>query len=121
MRKGDNKRISLKLTRHTYSLTPKRNAAYLPGVIAAICAIAALVAAGLSLKSSREQAKKVDVMCAPPVSEQNLRDQLQHAQYALAQEVATREALETRTADNAAQIERLQTDLAFYKTQRKAD
>ncbi|KND62017.1 hypothetical protein BVER_02239 [Candidatus Burkholderia verschuerenii] len=88
-------------------------------MIAAVCAVGALVAAGLALKNSREQARKLDVMCAPPTSEQTLRDQLQHAQYALAQEVATREALEARTAGNAAQIEQLQTDLAFYKKQQK--
>ncbi len=82
MRKVNNKRVLLKLTQHTYSLTPKRNAAYLPGVIAAICAAGTLVAAGIALKNSREQVKKLDVMCVPPVSEQKLCEQLAHAQYA---------------------------------------
>ncbi len=121
MRKVDHKRVSLKLTQHTYSLTPKRNAAYLPGVIAAICAAGALVAAGLALKNFREQVKQLDVMCAPPVSEQKLREQLVHAQYALDQEVATRASLETSLANSTTQIARLKTDLAFLKSQRKPD
>ncbi len=73
----------------------------------------------LRLNNSREQAKKLDVLCARPVSEQKLRDQLTHAQYALAQEVATREALQTHAADDAAQIAQLQTDLAFFRKQQK--
>jgi hypothetical protein len=121
MRKADHKRASLKLTRHTYSLTPKRSAAYVPGVIAAVCAAGALVVAGVTLKSSREQAKRLDVMCAPPVSEQTLREQLSHAQYALDQEAATRAALEARAAESIAQIERLKTDIAFFKKQQKPD
>lgn len=71
MRKADSKRVSLKLTQHSYALTPKRSTAYIPGVIAAICAIGALVAAGYALKTSHEQARKLDVLCAPPVSEQS--------------------------------------------------
>jgi len=118
MRKADSRRLSLKLTQHTYSLTPKRSAAYIPGVIAAICAVGALVAAGFALKNSHEQARKLDVLCAPPVAEQNLREQLAHAQFALEQEAATRTALEKRATESAAQIERLQTDLAFLKKQR---
>ncbi|MDR5857307.1 hypothetical protein P9239_00610 [Caballeronia sp. LZ062] len=118
MRKADSNRVSLKLTQHTYSLTPKRSAAYLPGVIAAICAVGALVAAGYALKTSHEQARKLDVLCAPPVSEQKLRDELAHAQFALEQEKAARTALDQRAVQSAAQIERLQTDLAFLKKQR---
>jgi hypothetical protein len=121
MRKQDKNRASLKLTRHTYSLTPKRNAAYLPGVIAAVCAVSALVAAGFALKNSHEQAGKLDTLCAPPVSEQKLREQLAHAQYALEQEAATRTALEQHAAQSTAEMERLQTDLAFLKKQRKSD
>jgi hypothetical protein len=121
MRKADHKRVSLKLTQHTYSLTPKRGLAYLPGVIAAVCAVGALVAAGFTLKNSREQAKKLDVMCAPPVSEQKLRDELAHARYALEQEAATRTALEARMADSTAQLQRVQTDLAFLQKQHKPD
>lgn len=118
MRKVDSNRTSLKLARHTYSLTPKRGIAFLPGAIAAICAVAALVAAGYALKSSHEQAGKLDSLCAPPVSEQKLREQLAHAQLALDQEAATRAAMEQRAAQTVAQIERLQTDLAFLKKQR---
>ncbi|WP_244817139.1 hypothetical protein [Caballeronia sp. Lep1P3] len=118
MRKADSKRISLRLTQHTYSLTPKRSAAYLPGVIAAICAIGALVAAGFALKNSHDQARKLDVLCAPPISEQQLREELAHAQFALQQEAATRTALEQRAVQSAAQMQRLQTDLAFLKKQR---
>ncbi|MDR5739627.1 MULTISPECIES: hypothetical protein [unclassified Caballeronia] len=118
MRKADSKRASLKLTQHSYSLTPKRNAAYLPGVIAAVCAVGALVAAGFALKNSQDQSRKLDVLCAPPASEQKLQEQLTHAQFALEQEAATRAALEQRVAQGAAQIERLQTDLAFLKKQR---
>ncbi|GAB5094747.1 hypothetical protein [Caballeronia sp. GAWG1-1] len=108
----------MQLARHTYSLTPKRSLAFVPGVIAAVCAIAALGAAGYSLKTSHEQARKLDVLCAPPAPEQTLRDQLQHAQFALEQEAATRTALEQRAAQATAQIEKLQTDLAFLKKQR---
>jgi hypothetical protein len=121
MRKADNKRVSLKLTRHTYSLTPKRNATYLPGVIAAICAVGALVAAGYALKNSREQAGRLELLCARPVAEQKLREQLTHAEYALQQEAATRSTLQTRIAEDTAQIERLRTDLAFLQKARKSD
>ncbi|WP_250500604.1 hypothetical protein [Caballeronia sp. GAWG1-5s-s] len=118
MRKADSKRVSLKLTQHSYALTPKRSTAYIPGVIAAICAIGALVAAGYALKTSHEQARKLDVLCAPPMSEQKLREELAHAQFALEQQTAARAALEQRAMQSAAQIERLQTDLAFLKKQR---
>ena len=118
MRKADSNRVSLKLTQHTYSLTPKRSAAYIPGAIAALCALGALGAAGYALKTSHEQARKLDALCAPPVSEQTLRDQLAHAQFALEQQTAARAALEQRAVQSAAQIERLQTDLAFMKKQR---
>jgi hypothetical protein len=121
MRKADKNRASLRLTQHTYSLTPKRSTAYIPGVIAAICAVGALVAAGMALKNSREQAKKLDVMCAPPVAEQKLREQLAHSEYVLQQEEATRAKLESRVADDAAQIEHLQTDLAFLRKAHKSD
>jgi len=118
MRKADSKRASLKLTQHSYSLTPKRNAAYVPGIIAAICAAGALVAAGFALKNSQDQSRKLDVLCAPPVAERELREQLTHAQFALEQEAATRTALEQRVAQRTEQIERLQTDLAFLRKQR---
>ncbi len=121
MRKADHNRVSLKLTRHTYSLTPRRSAAHLPGIVAAICAVSALVAAGFALKNSREQAQKLDAICAPPVSEQELRAQLTHAGYALEQEAATRAVLEARVAERTSEIERLRHDLAFLDKQRRPD
>lgn len=121
MRKADSKRRSLQLTRQSYSLTPKRGASLWLGSIAAVCAIAALGAAGLALKRSHEDVRKFDTLCAPPVSEQKLREQLAHAQLALDQEAASRAALTQRVTDSAAEIQRLQTDLAFLKKQHKPD
>ncbi|SPB13116.1 hypothetical protein NOV72_00416 [Caballeronia novacaledonica] len=121
MRKVDSKRLSLQLTRQSYSLTPKRGAGIWIGLIAATCAIAALAAAGYALKRSNEDARKLDTLCAPPASEQTLRDQLAHAQLALEQETATRAALEQRVTDGTVEIQRLQTDLAFLKKQHKPD
>jgi uncharacterized protein HemX len=121
MRKVDSKRPSLQLTRQSYSLTPKRGAGIWLGLIAAVCAIAALAAAGFALKRSNEDAHKLDALCAPPASEQTLRDQLVHAQLALEQEAASRTALEQRVKDRTAEIQRLQTDLAFLRKQHKPD
>ncbi|BAN25261.1 hypothetical protein [Caballeronia insecticola] len=121
MRKVDSKRFSQQLSRQNYSLTPKRSTGIWLGVIAAACAIAAIVAAGFALKRSHEDVGKLDTLCAPPASEQTLRDQLAHAQLALEQQAATRTALEQRVTDVTAQNERLQTDLAFLKKQRKPD
>jgi hypothetical protein len=121
MRKVDPKRRSLQLTRQNYSLTPKRSTGVWLGSIAAACALAALAAAGFALKRSHEDVRKLDALCAPPESEQKLREQLAHAQLALDQEAATRTALEQRVTDVTAQNERLQTDLAFLKKQHKAD
>jgi capsule polysaccharide export protein KpsE/RkpR len=119
MRKVDSKRLSLQLTRQSYSLTPKRGAGIWLGLIAAVCAIAALAAAGFALKRSNEDAHKLDALCAPPASEQTLRDQLVHAQLALEQEAASR--TEQRVKDRTAEIQRLQTDLAFLRKQHKPD
>jgi len=119
MRKVDSKRLSLQLSRQSYSLTPRRGAGIWLGLIAAVCAIAALAAAGFALKRSHEDVRKLDALCAPPVSEQKLREQLAHAQLALEQEMASRTSLEERVKDSAAEIQRLQTDLAFLRKQQK--
>ncbi|SAK88806.1 hypothetical protein [Caballeronia ptereochthonis] len=121
MRKVDSKRLSLQLTRQNYALTPKRSTGIWLGSIAAACALAALVAAGFALKRSHEDVRKLDTLCAPPASEQKLREQLVHAQLALEQEAATRAVLEQRVTDATAQNERLQTDLSFLKKQHKPD
>ncbi|SAK92923.1 hypothetical protein AWB77_05243 [Caballeronia fortuita] len=121
MRKVDSKRLSLQLTRQSYSLTPKRGAGIWLGLIAALCAIAALGAAGLALKRSHEDVRKLDTLCAPPASEQKLREQLAHAQLALEQEAASRASLEQRVTDSTAENQRLQTDIAFLRKQRKPD
>jgi uncharacterized protein HemX len=117
MRKADSKRRSLQLTRQSYSLTPKRGAGIWLGSIAALCAIIALAAAGFALKRSHEDVRKLDTLCAPPVSEQKLREQLAHAQLAFEQEAASRTALERRVTESAGEIQRLQTDLAFLRKQ----
>lgn len=57
--------------------------------------------------------RKLDALCAPPASEQKLREQLVRAQFALEQEAATRAVLERRVTETTAQNERLQTDLTF--------
>ncbi|SAK51509.1 hypothetical protein AWB74_00128 [Caballeronia arvi] len=116
MRKVDLKRRSL-LTRQSYSLTPKRGAGIWLGLIAAVCAMTALAAAGFALKRSHEEVRKLDTLCAPPVSEQKLREQLAHAQFAFEQEAASRASLEQRVTESTAEIQRLQTDLAFLRKQ----
>jgi len=121
MRKVDSKRLSLQLTRQSYSLTPKRGASVWLGLIGAACAVASLGAAGFALKRSHEDVRKFDALCAPPASEQTLRDQLAHAQLALEQEAASRASLEQRVADSTAEIQRLKTDLAFLTKQHKPD
>ncbi|SAL21899.1 hypothetical protein AWB71_01100 [Caballeronia peredens] len=121
MRKADSKRLSLQLTRRNYSLTARRGTGIWLGAIAAACAVAALAAAGFALQRSHEDARKLDTLCAPPASEQTLREQLAHAQLALEQGAATRAVLEQRVAEVTAQNERLQTDLAFLKKQHKPD
>ncbi|CAH2788971.1 MAG: hypothetical protein CBHOC_2317 [uncultured Caballeronia sp.] len=116
MRKVDSKRLSLQLTRQNYSLTPRRNTGIWLGSFAAACALAALVAAGFALKRLHEDMRKLDALCAPPASEQKLREQLVRAQFALVeQEATTRAVLEQRMTETTAQNERLQTDLTFLK------
>src|SRR5215471_6659722 len=121
MRKVDPKRRSLQLTRQNYSLTPKRSTGVWLGSIAAACALAALGAAGFALKRSHEDVRKLDALCAPPASEQKLREQLAHAELALEQEAASRATLAQRVTDSTAEIQRLQTDLAFLRKQHKSD
>ncbi|SAK57200.1 hypothetical protein AWB79_02368 [Caballeronia hypogeia] len=121
MRKVDSKRRSLQLTRQSYALTPRRGAGIWIGVGAAVCAALALGAAGFALKRSHEDVRKLDALCAPPVSEQKLRDELAHARLALEQEAATRTSLEQRVSQAAAENARLQTDLAFLRQQHKSD
>ena len=107
------------LARRTYSLTPKRGPVLLLGGIAAACAISAIAAAGFALMSSREHSRQVDAICAPPLSEQELRDELTHAQLALDHEAATRaRAAKTGAKAPTAELSRLRTDLAFLKRQR---
>jgi hypothetical protein len=117
MRKVDRNRATHRLARRTYSLTARRAPTLLLGGIAAACAISALAAAGFALKSSREHVRQVDAICAPPVSEQELRDQLTHAQLAFDHEAATRAALEKQAQGTAAELSRLHTDLAFFRRQ----
>jgi hypothetical protein len=121
MRKADSRRRSLQLTRQSYSLTPKRGAGIWLGVIAAVCAVTALAAAGFALKRSHEDVRKLDTLCAPPVSEQKLREQLARAQFAFEQEAASRASLEQRMTESAAEMQRLKTDLAFLRKQQAPD
>ena len=46
------------------------------GLLAAACAAAALAAAAFALVTSRENSKKADALCAPPMSEREIREQL---------------------------------------------
>ena len=62
----------------------------LGGIATAACAAAALAAAGLALVTSRDNSKKADALCAPPMSEREILDQLAKARLALDHEVATR-------------------------------
>ena len=118
MRKVDRNRATHQLARRTYSLTPKRGPVLLLGGIAAACAISAMAAAGFALTSSREHSRQVDAICAPPPSEQALRDELTRAQLAFDHEAATRAALQKQAEDTTAELSRLRTDLAFLKRQR---
>ncbi|SAL61673.1 hypothetical protein AWB67_03092 [Caballeronia terrestris] len=118
MRKVDRNRTTHQLARRTYSLTPKRGPVLLLGGIAAACAISAIAAAGFALVSSREYSRQVDAICAPPLSEQDLRDELTHARLALDHEAATRAALQKQAEGTEAELIKLRTDLAFFKRQR---
>jgi hypothetical protein len=121
MPKADPNRPSHRLTRRTYSLTSRRGpslATLLLGVMAAACAAAALAAAGFALVTSRETSKKADALCAPPVSEREIREQLAKARLALDHEVATRLVLQQQATENSAQLQQMRTDLTFLKRQR---
>lgn len=87
------------------------------GTIAAACAAAAL-AAGFALVTSRDNSKKADALCAPPMSEREIREQLSKARIALDHEVATRLVMEQQAAESLAEIHRMRTDLTFLKRQR---
>ncbi|MGV7243147.1 hypothetical protein, partial [Caballeronia sp. M23-90] len=81
-------------------------------------AAASAAAAGFALVTSRENSKKADALCAPPMSEREIREQLAKAQIALDHEVATRLVLQQQATDSAAEMHQMRTDLAFIKRQR---
>jgi len=58
-------------------------------------------------------------LCAPPVSERQILDQLARARLALDHEVATRLVLQQQATESADEIHRMRTDLAFLKRQRE--
>jgi Zn-dependent protease with chaperone function len=121
MPQADKQRASHRLTRRTYSLTSRRGPSWamiMLGLLAAACAAAALAAAGFALVTSRENSKKADALCAPPMSEREIREQLAKARIALDHEVATRLVLQQQATDSAAEIHQMRTDLAFIKRQR---
>jgi hypothetical protein len=121
MPKADLNRPSHRLTRRTYSLTSRRGptlATLLLGIMAAACAAAALAAAGFALVTSRENSKKADALCAPPISEREIREQLAKARLALDHEVATRLVLQQQASESSAQLQQMRTDLTFLKRQR---
>src|ERR1700744_3505447 len=121
MRKADQNRQTHRLTRRTYSLTARRGPTLpmlLLGVMFALCAAAALAAAGFALVTSRENSKKADALCAPPLSEREVREQLAKARLALDHEVATRLALQQQAFETSAELQRMRTDVTFLKRQR---
>jgi hypothetical protein len=87
------------------------------GTIAAACAAAALAAAGFALVTSRDISKKADALCAPPVSEREIREQLSQARIALDHEVATRLVMQQQASESLAEIHRMRTELTFLKRQ----
>lgn len=122
MPKADRNRNTHRLTRRTYSLAARRGLTWpvlLLGGIATVCAAAAMAAASLALMTSRDISKKADALCAPPLSERQILDQLAKARLALDHEVATRVVLQQQAADATAQLQQLRTDLAFLKKQRE--
>jgi hypothetical protein len=121
MPQADRNRPTHRLTRRTYSLTSRRGPSWpmlLLGIMAAACAAAALAAAGFALVTSRDNSKKADALCAPPMSEREIREQLTKARLALDHEVATRLVLQQQAAQSSAEIHQMRTDLAFIKRQR---
>jgi hypothetical protein len=120
MPQADRNRPTHKLTRRTYSVTSRRGPTWpmlLLGTIAAACAAAALAAAGFALVTSRDNSKKADALCAPPMSEREIREQLSKARIALDHEVATRLVMEQQASESLAEIHRMRTDLTFLKRQ----
>jgi Zn-dependent protease with chaperone function len=121
MRKADLNRPAHRLTRRTYSLTSRRGPTLpmlLLAVMFALCAAAALAAAGFALVTSRENSKKADALCAPPLSEREVREQLAKARLALDHEVATRLALQQQAFETSAELQRMRTDVTFLTRQR---
>jgi hypothetical protein len=120
MPKADLNRQTHRLTRRTYSLTSRRGPTLpmlLLGIMFALCAAAALAAAGFALVTSRENSKKADALCAPPISEREVREQLAKARLALDHEVATRVALEQQATETSAELQQMRTDVTFLKRQ----
>src|ERR1700710_1823360 len=110
MPRTDRNRPSHKLTRRTYSRTSRRGPTWpmlLLGAIAAACAAAALAAAGFALVTSRDISKAADALCAPPLSERQILEQLATARLALDHEAATRVVLQQQAADTSAQLQQL--------------
>jgi hypothetical protein len=89
------------------------------GAIATACAAAALAAAGFALVTSRDNSRKADALCAPPMSQREILDQLAKARLALDHEVATRAVLEQQASEASAQLHKMRTDLAFLNRQRE--
>src|SRR5260370_27130680 len=114
MPQADRNRPTHRLTRRTYSLTSRRGPTWPMlelGTIAAGCAAAALAAAGFALFTSRDNSKKADALCAPPMSERDIREQLAKARIALDHEVATRLVMEQQASQSLAEIHPMRTDL----------
>jgi len=66
----------------------------------------------------KQKDEKADALCAPPMSEREIREQLSKARIALDHEVATRLVMEQQAAESLAEIHRMRTDLTFLKRQR---
>jgi hypothetical protein len=118
MRRADAKRATHRLTRRNYALTARRGTTLLLGALAVICAFAALAATGFAIMAAREHIAKVDALCAPPVSERELRERLARAQFALEHAAATQRVTQAQADEHAAQLAQLRTELAFYRRQR---
>jgi hypothetical protein len=117
MRKANLNRPTHRLTRRTYSLTSRRGptlVTLLLRVITAACA-----AAGFALVTSQENSKKADALCAPPISEREIREQLAKARLALDHEVATRLVVQQQASETSAQLQQMRTDLTFIRQQRE--
>ncbi|KLU26106.1 hypothetical protein EOS_11440 [Caballeronia mineralivorans PML1(12)] len=112
MPQADRNRPTHRLTRRTYSLTSRRGPTW-PTLV-----LGTIAAAGFALVTSRDNSKKADALCAPPMSERDIREQLAKARIALDHEVATRLVMEQQASESLAEIHRMRTDLTFLKRQR---